>query len=566
MRQESIVRQENTVRQVAATVLLLCAVSAAFSWPLAITGDVHLSRQWDIYTLLWVIHATDSLDASLSTTLSGWPLGQQLSRADSFVLLALARLWPGSPMSLVRLMILAGPVLSGLAAERFAARCLGAAWPWSLIAGLAFAFSGLATTALLEGHVYMLLVPWLPLLAWAWMDAMGPTGGIREGLLAGAMWALCLLTSAYIGIAASLLVLLLARRGTWRPWLAAAAVVLPTGLVYLWLFVRSGEAQRLDAGGFTIPHGEILAAGSARLGTLIGWNQDIDLFFHSLSPRLGAVALGLSMLAPVVLAPVVLRGEARRLLLAAGVCVLLSLGASVQLFHHDLELPWIFAPLGGMPGLTFFHFPARLLHVAVLALGAVAALVAARLHRRVGLLAAPLLVMAVIDAVAGAGTVARTGRVPVEIPAAYRSAPPGAILEVFPRFNTNNGDMENYLNNLTCSYQLEHRRPLLNLCVGTALRTGPRWEVSGWLFDALLDRAPDARIPDTLGALGIGSVALHPDLFLPTERAVLRDGLTAVLGEPIAESAVGEHVVLFAVPLSEGDPAAVYAAIAAGER
>ena len=556
------------MRQHVLTVLLLAAVSVVFSWPLAITGELHVSRQWDLYTLLWVIHATDSLDASLHTALSAWPLGQDLSRADSFVLLALAKVWPGSAMSLVRLVILAGPVLSGWAAERFAARCLGAAWPWSLIAGLAFAFSGLAATALLEGHIYMLLIPWLPLLGWAWMAAEGPQGRARDGLLAGLMWSLCLLTSAYIGIAASILVLLLVRRGAWAPRLAAAGVVLPVSLAYLWLFVQTGQGQRLDAGGYAIPHAEILAAGSARLGTLIGWNADIDLFFHSLAPRLGAVALGLSLLAPVVLAaPSAAARPWRRLLIAAGLCVLLSLGAQVQLFHHDLELPWLLAPLGGLPGLTFFHFPARLLHIAVLALGAVAALVATALHRRAGWLAAPLLVAAVVDALAGSGAPLRTGRVPLQTPAAYQAAPPGALLELLPRFNTNNGDMENYLNNLTCSYQLDHHRPLLNRCIGTALRSGPRWLVSGWLFDALLDRAPDARVPDTLSALGIGAVVLHPDLFLPADRQALRAGLADVLGAPIAESATGEHVVMFAVPVDPApDPQAVYAAIAAGER
>jgi len=552
------------VRQGAATVLLLAVVSVLFSWPLAITEEVHLSRQWDLYTLLWVIHATDSLDASLHTTLSAWPLGQHLNRADSFVLLLFARLWPGSEMSLVRLVTLTGPVLSGWAAERFAARALGASWPWSLIAGLAFAFSGLAATALLEGHVYMLFIPWLPLLGWAWVRAMGPEGRALDGFLAGLMWTLCLLTSAYIGIAASLLVVLLARRGAWAPRLTAAAVAVPAGLLYLSLFVQSGGGQRLDAGGYTIPHTEILSAGSARLGTLIGWNSDIDLFFHSLAPRLGAVILGLSLLAPVVLRRVALPW--RRMLAMAILCVLLSLGSTVQFFHHDLELPWLLAPFGGLPGLSFFHFPARLLHIAVLALGAVAALVATRLHRRVGWLALPLLAMAVIDALAGSGAPLRSGRVPVHIPAAYLQAPPGAILEMFPRFNTNNGDMENYINNLTCSYQRLHNRPLLNLCIGTALRTGPRWQVSGWLFDALLDRAPDERIPDTLGALGIGSVVLHPDLFQPSDRGFLREGLVATLGEPLAESMVGEHVVLFAVPPDPAaDPEAMYAAISAAE-
>ena len=56
-----------------------------------------------------------------------------------------------------------------------------------------------------------------------------------------------------------------------------------------------------------------------------------------------------------------------------------------------------------MGGLLRRAREAKGLHIAVLALGAVAALVATRLHRRVGWLALPLLAMAVIDALAGSG-------------------------------------------------------------------------------------------------------------------------------------------------------------------
>ena len=59
---------------------------------------------------------------------------------------------------------LLGTALNAFTAERSAASDLGVGRPASLLAGIAYGYSGIAGNVILEGHVYHLLNPWLPLL------------------------------------------------------------------------------------------------------------------------------------------------------------------------------------------------------------------------------------------------------------------------------------------------------------------------------------------------------------------------------------------------------------------
>jgi len=166
-----------------------------------------------------------------------------------------------------------------------------------------------------------------------------------------------------------------------------------------------------------------------------------------------------------------------------------------------------------------------------------------------------LLAAGVVDALAGTGAPARTARVPLAAPTAYDAAPAGwAVLELLPGFDGPVEELALYFNNLTCAYQLDHRRPLLNVCLGTTLREGPRWEVGTWLMDAALT-GPGPEVAQRLAALGVGAVAWHPGLFPGGVREELGRGLEVALGAPAAETTDGgERVLLFAVPGAAGDP------------
>ncbi|NOY28085.1 MAG: hypothetical protein GXP62_19645 [Oligoflexia bacterium] len=544
------------------TLAFFSAVLVAFTWPL-VTDPIgmHLSRQFDMYSLQWLSAAAPTIDAHLSTTLTGWPEGEHLVRPDSFVLLGLAKLLsPIDPRLAPAVCTLAGPVVSAWAAERFSARCLGARWPWSLLAGLAYGFSGIAATAILEGHVYMLLDPWLPLLAWAMFKTTSAAGRTWHGVAAAATWSLALLTSAYIGIAATVLVLVFLTKGLrhrtirLRPALGAALPAILVGVSYVALFTAGGSMARPKS---TLALGSplvVMSAGQATLASLASWSSPVDTQMHSMAPTLGFTALALALFAPFVL-----RGVPgwRVMLAVAGVGIALSLGPTINLYQHELQLPWLLWPLKEWPAASsFFHFPVRMAWLSSLGLGAVAALVASRLAQHRPLLALPLLACAVVDALIGTGAPLRTRIVPISAPSAYEIAPKDrAVLELLPIFQGNVADFELYMNNLSCSYQAIHQRPLLNECIGTTLGLGPRRMVGDWLAGSILTNGPVHGLTKRLANLGVGAVAVHPDLFTDQERAALLQGCATLFGPPAGSSRDGgEYVVIFTVPKGTDPP------------
>jgi len=561
------------------------AVAVAFTWPLVLhpTG-VQLGRQFDYQTLLWVVAQGQAFRGSLHTLAAAWPLGQDLHRVDSVVLFAVARLLgPGvSPEAIGAGFVFFGPVLSAWAAERFAARALGATFPWSLLAGLAYGFSGIAATAALEGHAYALLDPWLPLCGLATLRALEPDAGARHGAAAGLAWCLALLNTAYCGVNAGLLVAgltaghaLRARALPRRPLAALAAVVLAGGAAYAGFFT-AGSVQRAETAFHGSPALGVLEAGSTTLPTALSWSKIVDLSGHSIAPTLGATSLALAVLAPAVLGR---RRRWRTLLLLALAALLLSLGPTLVLGLGEQHLPWLLRPLADLDlPARFFRFPARLTRITTLALGAVAAAVATEWAAVLPRRTAALLACAAVDAVVGTGLSFRASGATLAIPSALAAIQDhGAVLDLFPTFAGGSRDKSIYAQNLACSQQRAHGRPLVNPCIGTTIATGPDAVVAGWLFERLLDDitwldqdrlGPEVRAQ--LAALDLDWIVLRPLLVAQPDRERLASRLTALLGAPVAESRdAGEWVVVHAVPGAEGpasDPVAAYRALADATR
>ena len=548
---------------------LVCVV---WSWPQASGANTMVCRHFDILGTLWVGGLGQGLGDGLVTPLSGWPEGLDLRRTDSLVLLLLSA-GPGRWLentTLLALVILVGPVLSAWAAERFAAHVMGARWPFSLLAGLTYAFSGIAATALLEGHPYILLNPWLPLLAWQWHRCTGPGARLRHGLLAGLLWLLCLLTSAYTGLAATLWVVvaglrpLLLRRLrslSWRPLAAALALMACSGGLYLVAFASAGKSVRAaDEFRQMSPRG-ILRAGSTNLADLAGVSRAADSESHSMVPALGFL--------PLVLALAALRIRPARgpwlLMLGLGLLsVAVALGPVLRGSAFSDGVPWVLTPLIKLELASFFRFPVRLMFIAALALGALAAAVASRLYGsadgpRRDRLVVLLLPLALLDLYICTGMPGRTGRWPLELPRAYASLPgSGALLHLMPELHGTAKRQETFLSSLDCAHQQHHGLPLLTRCAGGGdHRAGPRFKIGSWLRSALLSEAPPAKVSGQLAALGVSAVVWRPDLFLPADRARLRRALTRVLGAPRARSTNGaDHVVLHTVRSPSAWPAA----------
>jgi len=526
--------------QIALTVALFSALSAAWSWPLVCDPLDHLVSGVDTWGTVWTAGVAQQLDGGLHTSTTDWPDGQGLRRADSMLMLLVLSLGPGWIPLLVSLMVLLGPVLSALAAERFAVEVLGARWPHSLIAGVAYGFAGAAAGALVGGQAYVLVNPWLPLLAWSWWRAGQPEGTPGHGVVAGLSWALAMATSAYVGLCATVVVLVLGadtlRRGARpvRPWAGAAAVAIPAGLVQVWLFgsgqMRSGEAEQTVA-----VVREVMAGGSATLTGWLAWTPGIGAACHAWFIPLGWVTVALVAFAPVVLSA---RRGWRVWAVLGLVGVALSLGPFIRV-HSDFlpRLPWLLEPVVHTPMGRWVRFPARFAWVGTLGLGAVAAVVASELATRRPRLSGLLWVAALLEVSQVTGSVARTAPVPSRAPAVYASLPQGSVvLDLFPTVMGMPFDHELLMADLSCAWQAEHGHTIATRCLDTALNDDTRSQASDWLHDKALQGARPDALSAHLAELGITTVVWFPDAYVPHDAAVVGAALEAALGAPVAES------------------------------
>jgi hypothetical protein len=532
---------------------LFVVVATLWSWPAA-RLDPHtlVTRHFDLYVTIWLVEqAVDGLPRLLATG-SAWPAGESLARVDSYLLMLLG--WAGrgllSGWLLTTLLTWLGPALNAWAAEHCARRVLSVRRPWSLLAGLAYGFSGIAATAVLEGHVYFLLAAWLPLLLTTCWTA--PKEGIPwgRGALVGLLWSLALLSSAYLGVLASLLLItiLLARRPTWRLLPGAALVAVPVAVWYLWVFSISQQHATLE-----VKPELILTMGTATVANLSTWTAQLDELRHSVGAPLGFTTLWLLLLSPLLL-----RRERgwRAIAILALLSLALCFGRSFRVMDGGAGLPSPVALLVGLPGVEMFRFPIRFAWLFQLCGGLVAAAGLQALARRIraGWLW-PVLGLALIDGLLLTGLPLRSQQVIAEIPSAYASAPEGRpILDSYGRaMDGTSGELEMWTRNLGCYYQSQHGRPILELCVRTEVES-PREQLDAALGAGLVGLGDDPD-PDQLRPLrtlleeqGVGAVALHADFYRPGDRARMIAGLERLLGPPLADSSDGgERVLLYAV-------------------
>ncbi len=507
--------------------LFFLALSVLWSWPLALApGSTTVSLHFDQLPAAWLVHAAPTFVDGVSE-LAMWPDGQPLVRLDSFLFLLLALVLQGMLPGLLvtNLFVLLGPPLSAWAAERFAREALDVPRPASLIAGICFGFAPLATVAALEGHVYYLLDPWLPLFAlYAWQRRAGP---------AIACFALALLTTAYLGVNALLvLAAILVHQRRLQPRLLAG--VGGVGAAYAALYVGGEAATGITAGGEDFE--ALLRVGSASLATLVSWNGWMDLNRHSLAPVIGVMPLCFALLAPAARIPW------RPWLPLGLLAIVLAVGPVLEAgVAREGGVPTLLWPLHLLGAFSVYRFPVRFAWIAALALGALAARVAGRTRWAwfaVGL--------AAVDVVLVSGAATRLRPHPTPTPSLYGLLPEGAVLDLYPRVGGLQEDMAFYQQNLSCYYQLFHGRPVLERCLNTDIRTSPRLAATDRVHAAVLG---GGEVLPILRELRLGSVVLHADLYQPFERAELRTGLSRELGEPVGEGHDGgEWLVGWKVP------------------
>ncbi len=539
------------------TLFLLLAV--AWTWPAAVAGDSLLvGRNFDLPGTLWFLDAIPRLGLDLEDPLTGFPGGHAYGRPDSFTLFLFGPLGQLVPVGALHgwLQVL-GVTVSAWAAEAFA-REVGARAPWSLLAGLGFAFGGLATTVLLEGHVYHLLDPWLPLFGLTWWRATRPGGTAAQGALAGLFFALTLLSSGYLGIAGSVVAVGLAVGGLarwgldrrdpsraapfpWKPLLAAALVVAVVAVPYAMQFLVSEGQDITDYQRFGVSRREFLRTRSANLVRLAGPTWGLDTYDHS-----NAMTLSATVLALVAVAPWVLEGKRGWGTLMGTALAGLILPMGTEIGSAELgTLPLPLALVADTRLSEFIRFPMRLGWGWMLCGSVLAAWTATRLSERLGRRAWIIGGLALAEVFFVHGMPERQRSQLAQVPSVYDEAE-GAVIDLYPEAPAREYELNAWFAAWACYYQTGHGRAIADDCVGTHSMRNPRIDKERQLIAALL--ADDAASVRRLArGWGYETLALHADLYPQGDR----DRLMAVLAQldpaPKVSLDGGERILAYAV-------------------
>jgi hypothetical protein len=517
--------------------LFWLVMAVLWTWPAALANEWFIvGRHFDLPGTLWVIGAAPRLMGSLSDSMTAWPLGAELARLDSFLLVpistALSWMSPGRIHGVLQIL---GVAVSALAAERFA-RAVGAKAPWTLIAGFGYAFSGLSANALLEGHVYHVFNPWLPLFGWMLWRAVETGSSRRFGIAAAGFYALCWLTTGYAGVVATMLcVAMLGRaKGVSKSALLAMGGCVAVAVAYALYFVTNGSGEGIA---------ERLHPISAHLAGMLSPTPELDRTEHSLAPVLLAWMMALVILAPRVLGwkP---GSRWQRLwwagVLSLGLSMLPQLAASADLVLVRLEMDL----LGDGFLASLLRFPARFGWLWCLCGGVVAAKVATQMSPRWGRAGWLLLAVVFVEAFVRVGT-------PLRQVARYGQASPillqaeGPVLEMLPMIDDRGQNVERWLTNFSCMAQHEHGQVLTDDCVHTQPRQ-VRKALNYWLQQRLMSGQMEG-VNTQLQSLGIRGIAFQPALFRPKEIAAFQDGLMTLDPRPLRDDSHGANVQLYTV-------------------
>ncbi len=517
-------------------------LAIAWTWPALGSGEhFGVGRHFDALGTIWTIDAASRLLPGLFDPLTAWPAGASYRALDSYLLLPISWLLGFlNPVRIHGLLQVLGLVLSGWAAEGFA-RAIGARRPFSLVAGISFAFSGLSANVLLEGHAYHLVNPWLPLFAWSWWLATSRSGRPVHGVLAAAALAACLATTGYLG-ATAVLIGFGFLVGGWVRNKSKIAVPVATGVgagvpivaTYAW-WLGSPDPSRVALAAI-----EGSAQATANLTNLVVISGEIDRADHSLAPFIGGVVIAALVLAPRVLGH---KERWRTLACVATLALVLSFGNRLGI---SPETTWFPMPMALFEGTTIgerLRFPVRFLWAWYLCGGALAARVATAMADRFGRKATWIVAAVLFEAFVVVRLPFRQQTFSSEIPSAYAESS-GAVLDLFPTPIDDSGEMDRWFSAIACYYQVGHKKPLVDHCATVPEGANRRVQVNRWLVSALSTGSVD-QARQHLSWLGFTSVAFHADLFASGQRDLLEEQLSS-LGIPTTTAPDGgEHIRLY---------------------
>lgn len=510
-----------------------------WTWPAAVAGSDIVGRHFDALGTVWVIDAVTRLGFDLHDPSSAWPTGATYSAIDSWLLLPMS--WLGASLRATTVhgwIAVIGVATSGLSASMFA-RLMGARAPFHSVAGLLFIGSGLAAAALLEGHVYQVVNPWMPLMAIHLWRAGGHQRRGHHGLIAGLFFGLALFSSGYLGLSAGLVALGLALpllvRGPRDGVLIAGVVAVLLGALYLYLFSAAGQP------GATHATTETLRMGSLSLNSLGPATAEIDRTDHSWS-----IALSAMMVALAVLTLVSKHRGAGQLMGIASVSVLIAMGPdwSLGIAPDEATLASPIQFLWDLPSVRYLRFPGRILWAALLSLSVLAAVgltfLAQRLGKRSGLL---VMAIVVVEALVTVRLPARQVVMVSDTPQVYGMAE-GPVFDLVGEGTSISREVDSWMNAILCQYQTVHSRPIAEDCVAVGPAVNPRVPLARWVA-ARLYEGDSQSVIGRLKQLGFTALAVHYDWIDAGDALRIKTALEGLSVHAEEETAEGVSLYVF---------------------
>lgn len=456
--------------------------------------------QYDTLGTYWFADRAPSWNV-LSDPNTNWPQGAEYTRLDSFVFFLVSIFFQWLPTSLwLPFFSIAALTLSGWAASEFAQE-LGATRLASWLAGITFVFHGLTASALLEGHVYHLFLPWLPLcLMFAWR-ATKTKRSTTSALCTAFFWFLCLATSAYLGLATTIAVTIvwLYRKGwTIKRTYAGIGSIALLSVIYMVLYTNG---QALSSGRDATS----MMVGSINLSNFLGFTPQVDQELHAQSLGILAIPLFLAFGAHRYTYK---RQDTHILWAVAIIALCFSFGCFVSFASVTPIFPMPLLWLSELPLFRSIGFPIRLSWPFLLCIGVLASLSVSKIRY-----AHIIITLCILEAFVSNQLETRQQHIPYELPDVYHTTS-GASLELYPitPSGTQHSDLPMWFSAYSCFFQTMHAQPIAENCVSTISGAHARVSIAKNFTQQLLAGA-SSQAWDALKENQFSHIMLYPDLY-----------------------------------------------------
>lgn len=522
--------------------LLISFIIACFAtWPLIVNPTINISRHFDLYGVLWLAEGVQFIE-EWRFTHTNFPMDASIGHIDSWLWFGL--FWLNHDIipidTLVALLVTASITLN-IWCARWCALVWGIAPIPAWCVGLLFGLSGSMLNSILEGSWYLTSQFWLPMIAISLLRFQQSKSYTWYTWL-NISWLGALLTSAYLGLVSSLMLLFLTlyiqpyrHRRKW--FITVLGPVIAMGVLFTAFFLSVYNRREFDNLGMV---NEWASMGSSTFWNYLLWNPGLDTYAHSLGP-IGSIFILMGLL----LAPAFKLPSSWRIWWLLGtIGFVLSFGFQVTLKDEYTGIPWILQAFANQDWISFIHFPVRFHWITDLSGAILFGLIVTQYVQRTRLQL--ILVGAVMLHVFWIqGWHQRKGARPIAKEAIYSTIKEGhgAIFEMYPVFSSYSNVDPLDIKNQLCLQQLEHHRPLLISCMGTRTDDSVDWTVRTSFLSDTLD-TPTHKWDELFPQIGVDTIVLHRNWFSKDDLAQVDTMFAQWFGEPATESDSG-HIQIW---------------------